>query len=35
VEIEYGRTAFYIIEKKTGKKIDFEYNDKDMDINCY
>jgi hypothetical protein len=22
VEIEYGRTDFYIIEKKTGKKID-------------
>jgi hypothetical protein len=31
VEIDYGRMGFYIIEKKSGKKIDYEYNDKGMD----
>jgi hypothetical protein len=31
VEIDYGRTGFYIIEKKTNKKIDYEYNDRGMD----
>jgi len=30
VEIEYGRIGFYIIEKSTGKKIDYEYNDRGM-----
>jgi hypothetical protein len=30
VDIEYGRMGFYIIEKKTGKKIDYEYNDRGM-----
>ncbi len=31
VEIDYGRSGFYIIEKKTNKKIDYEYNDRGMD----
>jgi hypothetical protein len=30
VEIDYARMGFYIIEKKTGKKIDYEYNDRGM-----
>ena len=34
VDIEYGRTGFYIIEKTTGKKIDLEYNDKGIDLRC-
>jgi len=31
VEIDYGRSGFYIIDKKANKKIDYEYNDKGMD----
>ena len=30
VEIDFGRMGFYIIEKKTNKKIDYEYNDRGM-----
>jgi hypothetical protein len=30
VEIDYARRGFYIIEKSTGKKIDYEYNENGM-----